>query len=141
MEVDTPATQATSRISSASTVAHPLTQGGSAAQAPSTSDGPQPQQGRKTKKNATSQQGIRDIAAGVLEVQGMSREDWEQSLGLNYRVEPLILPEWSVSKPLGQHLSTVEGAPTDHWRTQTRDHLGSVASASDSLGPGHASGL
>ncbi len=113
MEVDTPAVPATSRDSSASTVAHPAMQGASASKAHPKSAGPRSRQGSKTKQRATSQQGIRDMVAGVLEGQGVSWEDWEQSLRTNYRVDPLPPPEWSVSVPPDQHLSTLEGASVD----------------------------
>ncbi len=75
MELDPPATQATSRASSASMVAHLATQGGSATQAPSASAGSHPRQGQKMRKCATSQQGVHDIVAGVLVGQGISQED------------------------------------------------------------------
>ncbi len=58
------------------------------------------------------------MVAGVLEGQGVSREDWEQSLEPDYRVDPLMPPEWSVSKPPGQHHSVVEDALADRWRAQ-----------------------
>ncbi len=115
MEVDTPAVQATSRVSSASTVAHPATQIGSAIQPPSKSAGPRSRQGQKAKQHATSQQGICNIVAGVLEGQGVSQEDWGQSPRTYYQVDSLLPPEWSVSMPPGRHLSTLEGASLEQW--------------------------
>ncbi len=66
----------------------------------------------------------------VLQGQGVSREDWEQSLGPDYRVDPLIPPEWSV----------VKGAPTDRWQQPeiTSDQL---LLAAGPLGSGHTTGL
>ncbi len=118
MEVDISA-QATPRASSASAVAHPPTEGGSAAPAPSALGG------QKMKKCTMSQQGIRDIVAGMLGGQGMSREDWEQSLWTDYRVDPLLLPEWSVSEPLGRHLSAVEGTDAHNPRSPQISCFGS----------------
>ncbi len=48
----------------------------------------------------------------------MSREDWEQSLRTDYWVDPLYPPEWTVRKPPGRHLSTMEGAPVGEWRAE-----------------------
>ena len=86
--------------------------------APSKSAGPHSRQGQKTKQCTVSQQGVRDMVAGVLEGQGMSREDWERSLGTDFRMAPLLPPEWTVSAPPGRHLSMVEGALVDQWRPQ-----------------------
>ncbi len=44
--------------------------------------------------------------------------EWEQSLRTDYRVDPLLPPEWSVSVPPGRHFSTLEGAPVEQWRSQ-----------------------
>ena len=118
MEVDTPAVEATSRSSSASMATHPKTQGASALQARAQKTGPRTCPGPKTKQRATDQQGVRDIVAGILERQGMSREDWEQPQRMNYRVEPLSPPTWVVHSPPGQHLAALTGAPVGKWRAE-----------------------
>ncbi len=55
------------------------------------------------------------MVANVLEHQGVEQEDWEQSQGTNYRVEPLRPPPWVIRPPPGQHLATLEGIPVDEW--------------------------
>ncbi len=126
MEVDTPAVHATYKDSSASVVAHSAMRGASALQAHPKSAGLHYRQGPKMKHCAMTQQGFFDIVAGVLAEQGMSQEDWEQSLSTDYRVDPLPPPERSVSVLPGQHLSTLEGASVDQWRPEpdiTPDNL------------------
>ena len=54
------------------------------------------------------------MVANVLECQG-EQEDWEQSQGPDYRVEPLRPPTWVVYPPPGQHLATLEGVSVDEW--------------------------
>ncbi len=115
MEVDTPAVLATSQSSSASVATCPKTQGSSASQAQTQLTGPCACLSPKTKQHATDQQRVRDMVAGVLECQGVSREDWEQSQKTDYRVEPLRPPMWVFHRPPGQHLATLEGAPVDEW--------------------------
>ncbi len=115
MEVDTPAVQATSQNSRAGVATHPVTQGASASQARAQSTGPRTRPDLKTKQCTTDQQGVHDIVVGVLEHQGVSQEDWEQSQRTNYRVEPLLPPTWVVYPTPGQHLASPEGAPVDEW--------------------------
>ncbi len=55
------------------------------------------------------------MVANVLEHQGVKQEDWEQSQGTNYRVEPLRPPTWVIRPPPGKHLATLEGIPVDKW--------------------------
>ncbi len=126
MEVDTPAMQATSRDSSASTVAHSAMQRASTSQARPRSTGLHSHLDPKTKQHAMTRQGVRNIVACVLERRGVSQEDWEQSLRTDYRVDTLHPPEWSVHPPPGMYLSTMEGAPLGEWRdepTVTTDQL------------------
>ncbi len=58
------------------------------------------------------------MVANVLERQGIEPEDWEQSRGTNYRVEPLKPPTWVVRPPPGQHLATLDGVPVDEWSAE-----------------------
>ncbi len=53
------------------------------------------------------------MVVNVLEHQGIEREDWEQSQGPDYQVEPLMPPAWVVYPPPGQHLATLEGVSVD----------------------------
>ncbi len=115
MEVDTPALQDTSKGSSASVVARSAKQRANASQSLLVSTDPRPRPDPNTKQLAMTQQGIRDIVPGVLENRGMSQEDWEQSPKTDYRVDPMPPPEWSVPKPPGTHLSTMEGEPVGEW--------------------------
>ena len=55
------------------------------------------------------------MVANVLERQGIEQEDWEQSQGTNYRVEPLRPPTWVICPPPGRHLATLEGILVDEW--------------------------
>ncbi len=64
-------------------------------------------------QHATDQQGVHAMVENVMERHGMDQEDWEQSQGLNYRVDPLRPPTWVVHPPPGQHLATLEGVPVD----------------------------
>ncbi len=66
------------------------------------------------------------MVVGILGRQGVSQEDWEQSLRTGYRVYPLLPREWSVCPPPGTHLSTMEGVPVREWRPEpnvTSDEL------------------
>ncbi len=112
MEVDTPEVPSTSHGSSAGAAVRPKEKG-TDAQAQST--GQRQRADQKAKPRATDQQGVRAMVATVLEHQGMEREDWEQSQGLDYRVEPLKPPTWVVYPPPGQHLARLEGVSVDEW--------------------------
>ncbi len=113
MDVDTAEVPSTSYGSSAGVAVRPKTKGASASQVQAWSTGPRQHAGPKTKQHATDQQGVRAMVANVLERQGIEQEDWEQSQGLDYRVEPLKPPTWVVYPPPGQHLATLEGASVD----------------------------
>ncbi len=115
MEVDTPDEPATSRSSSAGTVARPKTSGMSTSQAQAQLTGSHQRAGPKTKQCATDQQGIHAIVAYVMEHHGVSQEDWEQSQKPDYRVDPLNPPAWVVRHPPGQHLATLKGALLAEW--------------------------
>ncbi len=117
--MDAAAVQDIPKDSSASVVAHSATQGASASQVHPKTAGPRCHQGPKTKQRATSQQGDCDMVAGALVGQGVSQEDWEQSLRTDYWVDPLLSREWSVAVPPGRHLPMLEGASVDQWRPQS----------------------
>ncbi len=126
MEVVTSAVQATSQHSVESMATHPATQEARASQTQPRLTGPRSRPDLNTKQHATDQQGVRNIVVGVLESQGMGREDWEKSLRTDYKVEPLPQPTWVVHKPSGQHLATMESAPVGQWRVEpnvTSDQL------------------
>ncbi len=56
------------------------------------------------------------MVANVMEHHGIEQEDWDQSQGPDYRVDPLKLPTWVVHPPPGQHLATLEGVLVDEWQ-------------------------
>ena len=58
------------------------------------------------------------MVANVLERHGVDQEDWEQSQGSDYQVDPLRPPTWVVHPPPGQHLATLEGVSLDEWRAE-----------------------
>ncbi len=101
MEVDTVAVPSTSRGSSASTAVRPKEKGASASQTHTRPTGPRQCADQQAKQRATDQQGVHAMVANVLERQGVEPEDWEQSQGTNYRVEPLRPPTWVVYSPPG----------------------------------------
>ncbi len=115
MEVDNHEEPSTSQASGASAVVHPKDKGVSASLARAQPAGPRKCADQKAKQRGTNQQGIRAMVANVLERQGIEREDWEQSQGTNYRVEPLRPPTWVVRPPPDRHLATLEGIPVDEW--------------------------
>ncbi len=118
MEVNMPEVSVTSRSSSAVTAARPKTKGASASQARAQSTGPRQRAGPKTSQRATDQQGVHSMVANVMKHHGARQEDWEQSQGPDYRVDPLKPPTWVVHRPPGQHLATLEGALVDEWRAE-----------------------
>ena len=115
MDVDTTEVPSTSYGSSAGAAVRTKTKWASASQVQAWSTDPHQHAGPKTKQCTTDQQGIRAMVANVLERQGVEQEDWEQSQGTNYRVEPLRPPTWVIRPPPGQHLATLEGVPVDEW--------------------------
>ncbi len=44
----------------------------------------------------------------------MGQEDWGQSQGPNFWVDPLMPPDWCVRAPPGQDLSRVAVDPVEH---------------------------
>ncbi len=113
MEVDTTEVPSASHSSSADTAVRPKTKGASASQIQAQSTAQRQHASPKTKQHTTDQQGVRAMVANVLERQGAEQEDWEQSQGSNYRVEPLRPPTWVVHPPPGQHLAMLEGVSVD----------------------------
>ncbi len=109
MEVDATEVPSTSHGSSAGTAVHPKVKGANASHTQAQSTGQCQRTNQKTKQCATDQQGVRAMVANVLEHQGVKQEDWKQSQGPDYRVEPLRPPTWVVYPPPGQHL------PVDEW--------------------------
>ncbi len=118
MEVDSQGMPSTSQGSSASAAVRPKEYGANASRAHVQSAGQRKRVDQNAKSRATDQQGVRAMVAGVLERQGVEREDWEQSQGTDYRVDPLRPPTWTVRPPPGQHLATLEGVPEDEWRAE-----------------------
>ncbi len=116
MEVDTAEVPYTSRNSSSGVAARPKTKGASAPQAQALSTGLCQRTGPKTKQRATDQQGIRAIVTNVMERHGINQDNWEQSQGPDYRVDPLRPPTWVVHPAPGQHLAMLEGVPVDEWQ-------------------------
>ncbi len=115
MDVDTQGEPSTSQGSGASAAVHPKEKGASALRAQTQLTGPRKHADQKAKQRATDQQGIRAMVTNVLERQGVEQEDWEQSQGTNYRVEPLRPPTWVIRPPPGQHLAMLEGILVDKW--------------------------
>ncbi len=115
MDVDTQAVPSTSQGSGAGAAVRPKDKGASASHAPARPTGPRKGTDQKAKQCATDQQGVRAMAANVLERQGVEQEDWEQSQGTNYRVEPLRPSTWVIRPPPGQHPAMLEGVPVDEW--------------------------
>ncbi len=115
MDVDNQAVPSTSQGSGAGVAVHPKEKGASASHAQAWPTGPRKRADQKANQRATDQQGVRAMVANVLERQGIEQEDWEQSQGTNYRVEPLRPPTWVIRPPPGQHLATLEGVPVDEW--------------------------
>ncbi len=118
MDVDTQGVPSTSQGSSASVAFCPKEKGVNASHAQNQSTGPHKRAHQKAKQRATDQQGVRVMVANVLERQGVEWEDWEQSQGTDYRVEPLRPPTWVIRPPPGQHLATLEGVPVDEWSAE-----------------------
>ncbi len=80
----------------------------------------------KTKQRATDQQGVCDIVAGVMEWQGVRREDWEQPQRTDYRMEPFKPPTWVVYPSPDKHLAMLKDASVDEWQAElniTADQL------------------
>ncbi len=118
--------QAPPQNSCASAVTPSATQGVNASQTHQWLTGQSPRPDPKTKQRVTTPQGVHNIVAGILESRGMSQVDWDQSLKTDYWVNPLHPLEWSVRKPPGMHLSTMEGASVDKWHAEpnvTADQL------------------
>ena len=118
MEVDTPEVPSTSHSSSAGVAVHPKVKGASASHAQAQSTGQRQHADHKTKQRATDQQGVHAMVANVLECHGVELEDWEQSQGPDYWVDPLRPPTWVVHPPPGQLLSTLEGVSLNEWRAE-----------------------
>ncbi len=115
MDVDNTKVPSTSRGTGAGVADHPKDKGTGASHAQAQSTGPCQRTGHKAKQCATDQQGICTMVADVLEHQSVEREDWEQSQGPDYRVEPLKPPTWVVYPPPGQHLATLQVVSVDEW--------------------------
>ncbi len=115
MDVDNTEVPSTSHGSGAGTAVHPKDKGTGASHAQARPTGLRQCAGQKAKQRATDQQGVRTMVADVLEHQGVEREDWEQSQGPDYRVEPLNPPTWVVYPPPGHHLATLQGVSVDEW--------------------------
>ncbi len=118
MEVDSQGMPSTSQGSSASAALRPKEYGASASRAHVQSAGQRKRVDQKAKSRDTDQQSVRAMVAGIMERQGVEWEDWEQSQGTDYRVDPLRPPTWAVRPPPGQHLATLEGVPEDEWRAE-----------------------
>ncbi len=118
MEVDNHEVPSTSKASSASAAVRPKNKGASASLAWDQPDGLRKRADQKAKQCATDQQGVRAMVTNVLEHQGVEQEDWEQSQGTNYLVEPLRPPTWVMRPPPGWHLATLEGIPVDEWSAE-----------------------
>ncbi len=115
MGVDTAEVPSTSQGSGAGATVCPNEKGASASHTQAQPAGQCKCIDQKAKQRATDQQGVRAMVANVLERQGIEQENWEQSQGTDYRVEPLRPPTWVVYPPPGQHLATLEGVPVDEW--------------------------
>ncbi len=115
MEVDPAEVPSTSQSSSAGLAVRPKTYGAGALRVQAPSTGQRQRTSPKSKQRATDQQGVRAMVANVLERQGIVQEDWEQSQGTDYRVEPLRPTTWVVHPPPDQHLATLEGVSVDEW--------------------------
>ena len=115
MDVDNQEVPSTSQGSGASIAVRPKDKGASASHAQARPTGQRKRADQKAKQRATDQQGVCAMVANVLEYQGVAQEDWEQSQGMNYRVEPLRPPTWVIRPPPGRHLATLEGIPVDEW--------------------------
>ncbi len=113
MDVDTAEVSSTFCGSGASAAVRPKDKGTGALHAQAQPTGQRQHADQKTKQRATDQQGVRAMVANVLECQGFEQENWEQSQGTDYRVEPLRPPTWVVYPPPGQHLGTLEGVLVD----------------------------
>ena len=106
MKVDASEVPSTSHSSSTGATVRPETKVVSASQAQAQTTGLRHRKGLKTKQRATGQQGVCAMVAKVMESHGVNQEDWEQSQGPDYQVDPLKLPTWVVHPPPGQHLAT-----------------------------------
>ncbi len=115
MEVDNQGVPSTSQGSGASAAVLPKEKGGSASHTQAQPTGKRKCVDQKAKQRATDQQGVHVMVTNVLERQGVQQEDWEQSQGTDYSVEPLRPPTWIIRPPPGQHLATLEGVPVDEW--------------------------
>ncbi len=115
MDVDTQGEPSTSQASGASAAVRPKDKGASASHTQARPTGQRKRADQKAKQRATDQQGVRAMVANVPERQGIEQEDWEQSQGMDYRVEPLRPPTWVILPPPGRHLATLEGIPVDEW--------------------------
>ncbi len=118
MDVDSQEVPSTSQGSGAGAAVRPKENRASASHAQAQSSGQRKHGDQKTKQRATDQQGVRAMAAGVLERQGVEPEDWERSQRMNYWVDPLRPPTWVLRHPPGQHLATLEGVPEGEWRAE-----------------------
>ncbi len=113
MDVDNTEVPSTSHGSGAGAAVRPKDKGTGASHAQTRPTGPCQRADQKVKQCATDQQGVRAMVADVLERQGVEREDWEESQGTDYRVEPLKPPTWVIYPPPGQHLATLQGMSVD----------------------------
>ncbi len=118
MEEDSQGMPSTSQDSSASVAVRPKEYGANASHAHVQSAGQRKRADQKAKQHATDQQGTRAMVVNVLERQGIEPEDWEKSQGKNYRVNPLMPPEWVVRCPPGRHLATLEGVAEGEWQAE-----------------------
>ncbi len=116
MEVDPSEVPSTSHSSGAGAAVCPKTKGANASQAQST--GQHQRVGPKTKQRATDQQGVHAMVANVMDHHGVNQEDWEQSQGPDYRMDPLRPPTWVIHPAPGQHLATLEGVSVDEWQAE-----------------------
>ncbi len=89
MEVDPQGAPSTSQGSGAGAAVRPKENRASASHAQAQLAGQRKRADQKAKQRATDQQGVRAIAANVLEHQGIEREDWERSQRTDYRVDIL----------------------------------------------------
>ncbi len=115
MNVDDTEVPSTSRGTGAGAAVHPKDKGTGASHAQAQPTGLRQREGQKAKQRATDQQGIHAMVVDVLEHQGVEREDWEQSQGPDYQVEPLKPPTWVIYPSPGQHLATLQGVSMDEW--------------------------
>ncbi len=115
LDADAVEVPSTSQGSGAGAAVCPKERGASASHAQAQPTGQCKCADKNAKQRATDRQGVCAIVANVLEHHGVEQEDWEQSQGTDYRVEPLRPPTWVMYPPPGQHLATLESVPVDEW--------------------------